>query len=61
MNKASETCWTLIKESTLFASSESQKEARKENRIEKVLKEIMARNSPKLAKHNIRSKKLGRH
>lgn len=57
MNKASGTCWTLIKEPTTFVSSESQKEARKLNRIERVLKElkeIMGRNAPKLVKHKER-------
>lgn len=57
MNKASGTCWILIKEPSTFVSSESQKEARKENRIERVLKELkelMARNAPKLVKHKER-------
>lgn len=42
------TCGTLIKELT-FVSSESQKERRKETKIERVFKKI-AKNSPKLAK-----------
>lgn len=49
MNKASGT-WEIPMNEPTFDSG-SQKERREEKRTERVLKEIMAKNAPKLAKH----------